>query len=306
MGEGALTVDGTSAVADTTRARQAARELLHQHGISDDDLPVDVLGLARKDVILIASEDLQLASGLYIPNHAPPVIAYNPRDGTKERQRFTVAHELGHHHLSHENVEGVDGILPPDHPLEQEANAFAVELLVPEVWVCEKWVTLCSRNGAGHVAQQQIEGLREKFGVSQLMFYRRLLELELERIPFGVKDKVNQYLSIEAATDVAESMLRQYRQDRPPVDVKAIADAEGLALRTDCRGPKQRFAVAANLGESMNLNGKAFAAALLMPAPWLRKRWSRYPRDVGRLCHEFGVSEKALKVRLERLDLYMR
>ena len=48
-----------------------------------------------------------------------------------QRQRFTLAHELGHHRLGHaavvDGVEQVEG--GSDEPLEQQANAFAGEFL---------------------------------------------------------------------------------------------------------------------------------------------------------------------------------
>ena len=55
-------------------------------------------------------------------------------DQPVQRQRFTLAHELGHHRLGHaavvDGVEEVDG--KSDDPLEQQANAFAGEFLAPD------------------------------------------------------------------------------------------------------------------------------------------------------------------------------
>ena len=63
-----------------------------------------------------------------------PVIEYNMAD-SMTRQRFTIAHEIGHYVLQHGNA-------PRDSaqnfgsrvnsPIERDANQFAAELLMPE------------------------------------------------------------------------------------------------------------------------------------------------------------------------------
>jgi Zn-dependent peptidase ImmA (M78 family) len=75
-------------------------------------------------------------------------IFINSQDRTAARQRFTMAHELGHWELRHSENEEI----PPDSqgfagafenegetegrsPVEVEANCFAAELLMPSAWL---------------------------------------------------------------------------------------------------------------------------------------------------------------------------
>lgn len=53
---------------------------------------------------------------------------------TEERKRFAVAHELGHIALKHPFTKQGDVWVSPDRPwkLEREANAWAIQLLMPE------------------------------------------------------------------------------------------------------------------------------------------------------------------------------
>ena len=46
-----------------------------------------------------------------------------------------------------------------------------------------------------------------------------------------------------------------------------------------------------------------FAAALLMPRPWVRDAWRRGPQDVGRLAKHFDVSRAAMTIRLSQVGL---
>ena len=84
-------------------------------------------------------------SGVYVKNGSQVVIGVNLSNGTL-RQRFTIAHELGHHILGHER-EGIFVDSPSkyftilfrdvdsstgEYMQEREANAFAAALLMPK------------------------------------------------------------------------------------------------------------------------------------------------------------------------------
>jgi hypothetical protein len=98
-------------------ARERAREILREHRIARP--PVVVHSLARKSGFDIReSRTLGKLSARLVGK----VIEVNADDPVV-RQRFSVAHELGHHFL---HTRHGDGQLA-----EQEANAFAGELLVP-------------------------------------------------------------------------------------------------------------------------------------------------------------------------------
>lgn len=97
-----------------------------------DDPPVDVEWIARRLGAVVAFSPA-LFTGELDSQADPPVIVVNSRDG-RERQRFTIAHELGHL-LLHES-----GNLYRDvsfsGPGEIEANKFAADLLMP-MWMLD-------------------------------------------------------------------------------------------------------------------------------------------------------------------------
>ncbi|MGO9902516.1 MAG: ImmA/IrrE family metallo-endopeptidase [Solirubrobacteraceae bacterium] len=98
-------------------ARAKARQVLREHGIGRP--PVIVHAIAR-ELGFAVRESRQL--GNLSARLVGKVIEVNP-DEPPVRRRFSVAHELGHYFLGTRHGDG---------PLaEQEADAFAGELLVP-------------------------------------------------------------------------------------------------------------------------------------------------------------------------------
>lgn len=51
------------------------------------------------------------------------------------RQRFTIAHELGHYILGHDDLKIIDDTFDKNTDKEKEANKFAAELLIPEYFL---------------------------------------------------------------------------------------------------------------------------------------------------------------------------
>jgi hypothetical protein len=80
------------------------------------------------------------------------------------RQRFTVAHEFGHHRLGHASV--VDRIATiggyQHDPVEVEANAFAAEFLMPKAGVVE-WAR---SQASGRPSLEDVVRLAYHYGVS--------------------------------------------------------------------------------------------------------------------------------------------
>ncbi len=90
------------------------------------------------------------------------------------RQRFTIAHELGHFLLGHgigEEYEGeiIDDVFDKPLPVEREANIFASSILMPAEWV----------KGEIKNSGMKVDHLSEVFGVSKQAMTIRLLELKL-------------------------------------------------------------------------------------------------------------------------------
>ena len=121
-------------------------------------------------------------------------------DCTPERQRFTIAHELGHILLGHVG----EGNLvnrepdPTDHPMEREANVFASRLLAP---ACVLWA-LDARTPEEIAALCRISGQSAAFRAErmELLYDRnRFLKSPLER-------KVYQQLSAFIARKKNDSL----------------------------------------------------------------------------------------------------
>lgn len=154
-----------------------AAELLTAAGISSP--PVDVAHLASRCGCRVVPWDTneESVSGLLIELEDGPLIAYNANHPTG-RNRFTIAHELGHLLMDHlhsfhvdltvrEGAEGRPGYNPIN---EKQANAFAASLLMPEEWVRQR-----------SSESTPLKELANKvFEVSELAFGYRLMSLGIE------------------------------------------------------------------------------------------------------------------------------
>jgi hypothetical protein len=96
-----------------------------------------------------------------------------------QRQRFTLAHELGHHRLGHAAVvDGVDQVEGrTDEPLEQQANAFAGEFLAP-VQALHAWM---AARDHPRVDVNLLVKLATYFGISAPAAFVRLNQAEILR-----------------------------------------------------------------------------------------------------------------------------
>lgn len=117
------------------RPEDYARSLFHLLDITST--PVDLEPICKYFNIAVKRVDLALVLGVLIKDRIMPVIAVN-KNMTLPRQRFTLAHELGHF------------IMPHNSPIfacrdaqvnrwEREANRFAGELLMPQPLVERLW-----------------------------------------------------------------------------------------------------------------------------------------------------------------------
>lgn len=160
---------------------QTAERLLHDQDI--DKLPVSVDRIAKALGVQVVYEPFDgEISGMLIPEEAEgtSVIVINSRNAPV-RQRFTLAHELGHL-LIHAKSLYVDrpfsvkfrdsrSSLAID-PEEVQANQFAAALLMPREWVIRDVDRILARQN-GVSDEQLIEELSEEYRVSrQAMEYR--------------------------------------------------------------------------------------------------------------------------------------
>ena len=155
-------------------AREMALALIKQHKITKPE--VDVEAVARACGLTVAYVDIPgKVSGQLYPEVPEAVI--NTRDRSRARQRFTLAHELGHWQLRHhllgelpEDTLGYAGAFENEgssegrSAVEVEANTFAAELLMPSPWI---------RKIGKPLSDGAPRRLAQMYGVSQeAMFYQ--------------------------------------------------------------------------------------------------------------------------------------
>ena len=151
-------------------AARAADELLEKVGVEEPPVPVDQLARAC-GVLVIKRTMPDDLSGLVFEMGDGAVIGVN--DGHSEnRQRFSTAHELGHHLLSHHDrfhIDVTEGDPPGyDWQTEREANEFAADLLMPRDMVVSEYQNT-----------PDTHGLARRFKVSELAVGYRLVNLGL-------------------------------------------------------------------------------------------------------------------------------
>jgi Zn-dependent peptidase ImmA (M78 family) len=164
------------------RIESAAQALLDKHRMST--LPIAVEELAKKENANVFPFDLgDDVSGILHITNGIANIGYNPTE-SRVRQRFTIAHELGHLTLHQEKGQVfVDNekyyqfiifrkteLSDDDMEIEQEANRFAAALLMPMTLILEE---LKGYSGFDLSDNSMIYELAKKFEVStQAMSYR--------------------------------------------------------------------------------------------------------------------------------------
>lgn len=129
-----------------TLARERARSVLKALQVNTPPVDVERIIVERGLKLTTVAIDSVLAGQIYPLKRE---IAINKLRRSRERQRFTMAHELGHWELAHHVTHGA---LPPDNEgfagrfeddgategkgvVEVEANVFAAELLMPAAWI---------------------------------------------------------------------------------------------------------------------------------------------------------------------------
>ena len=149
-----------------------------------DEIPVPVESIAEDLLGLrIEEDDLGECSGMLIPSERLILVNASEAmsgDTPTRRQRFTIAHELGHWICHAQDAaepattycRAKDLSQDADRVLEREANVFGAELLMPEAAVRQAWAASSDR-----------DGLAERFGVSPLAAQWRLYSFGLTERP---------------------------------------------------------------------------------------------------------------------------
>ena len=148
------------------RGIDAARETRAQLGVPADEPLAELLALCEQRAALpVVCLDLgEGAAGAYV-RRGTRAFAFVHGLQAAVRQRFTLAHELGHHRLGHGlSVDSPAALAGGSHaPHEVQANAFAAELLVPRAAVI-RWAQ--EQDGPLRVDLELVVRLAAAFGIS--------------------------------------------------------------------------------------------------------------------------------------------
>jgi Zn-dependent peptidase ImmA (M78 family) len=172
------------------RIEQEADRLLDLAGISEP--PVDVELVAKVAGATVEYVDLDRSVSGMLYRHGPEgeeraIVAVNGNQA-EVRQRFTIAHEVGHLRLHPGRPVIVDQVVRgrvnyrdaeaglATNREEIQANAFAASLLMPEDWVTE-YLEHCLDDGLS--ANRIVDHLAASFHVSTQAMQNRLVNLGL-------------------------------------------------------------------------------------------------------------------------------
>ncbi len=165
-------------------ASRQAKKLLSQIGFDPDKYDinkhdgcaVDIEGIVKSlNIKLLPSDLSENISGVFFRSKGDLYLGYNKHQHV-HRQRFTIAHEIGHYRLHasenlHYDKDEVDSVYFRSNDVsnseEIEANQFAAEILIPEALVDK-----CIAYGI-----TAIDKLATRFNVSESAMRYRLINL---------------------------------------------------------------------------------------------------------------------------------
>jgi Zn-dependent peptidase ImmA (M78 family) len=165
--------------------QKRAEELLKKLGIHSNPTPVEKIAKSLGAVVRFSPLDEELSGMIYIKDDVP-IIGVNSLH-PPNRQRFTIAHEIGHLEL-HKTFLTASVHVDKKFPImmrgvvaaqgtdkkEIEANAFAAHLLIPETLL----IQLMEGKTFDIDDDKPLEELAKKFRVS-----RQMLEFRIGKLP---------------------------------------------------------------------------------------------------------------------------
>ena len=234
---------------NANRAAKRAREARVALGCGVDGPVPDLLRVVEQrggaHVVVLALPDG--VAGAYVASAGAPLLLVNGRQAVS-RQRFTLAHEFGHHRLGHATVvdeqAAISGYLRD--PKEVAANAFAAEFLMPRPAVAA-W---SERDVDGAVTLEHVVRLAADFGVSA-----QAARYALETARVVVDRRRARQLDDEIADGLHSALFRQLglapiqdeladaatRLPRIPAPLRATALGDLLAGDLDVDGLADRL-----------------------------------------------------------------
>lgn len=162
-----------------------ANQVLNKYG--NLTLPIKVEEIAKMEGLKVTPFPLEDdVSGLLVIEKGQGVIGYNQNE-SRVRRRFTIAHELAHYFLHSEHhkffvdkvfraYRNAAAVLNPEiQVLEQEANAFAAAILMPESIIKKE----IEKTQIDLGSEDEVRELAKLFDVSTTAMHYRLANLKL-------------------------------------------------------------------------------------------------------------------------------
>lgn len=167
-------------------ARRRARQLLEDGAVTCPPVPLEQLAESCRASIRYEPFDGEVSGMVHCREGGGGIIGVNS-EHSRTRQRFTIAHELGHLLLHGDDEFHIDEKRPlawrddvssqAVDPREIEANQFAAELLMPEALVRAS-VAALGEEGVVHV-EVAIDKLARAYQVSPIAMTHRLTNLKI-------------------------------------------------------------------------------------------------------------------------------
>ncbi len=168
-------------------ARRRAQQLLAEGGVTDAPVPLERLAELCRATIRYEPFDGEVSGMVHCRPDGGGVIGVNS-EHSKTRQRFTIAHELGHLILHADEEFHIDEKRPlarrdavssqATDPREMEANQFAAELLMPAALVRAS-VEALVEDDPELTVEEAIDELASDYRVSTLAMTHRLTSLKI-------------------------------------------------------------------------------------------------------------------------------
>lgn len=168
------------------KAERTARQVLDAAGVTKPPIPIEKLVVAEGIRLAFDTLGGHDVSGMLYRRGASAVMVIN-EDHAHHRQRFTIAHELGHYRL-HDSDTYLDGTAAlrfrdstsatGSDREEREANAFAAAVLMPAEWIHEHFLALVAARRAVD-EDSAVRRLARQFDVSEQAMLFRLVNLGL-------------------------------------------------------------------------------------------------------------------------------
>lgn len=170
--------------ADTESIEARVNSILERFGIDAPPVPVQDIaeGLGLK-VVKLAIQNSVSGALMRVPGTEDPVIAVNAMQHAN-RQRFTIAHELGHFLLGHLSKGSLvdqefivfrsdEAFSKARYSDEIRANRFAAELLMPVKFL------VIDIESEGQISSDRLGKIAKKYAVSEIALTHRLGNLGL-------------------------------------------------------------------------------------------------------------------------------